>query len=650
MMSGLPPITLRAGPLALLFEPATASLRYLMLDGREALRRVYAAVRDHNWDTVEGSVTMLRQEVGADAFVLEFDAEHLRGDLRFGWHGTIDGSADGTIRFAFDGEARSSFRRNRIGFCVLHPAALAGTACRVEHVDGSVRDGSFPLLIAPHQPFKEVRAIRHEALPEQSIEVRMEGDTFETEDQRNWTDASFKTYCTPLGEPFPVQVEVGERVRQEVTVRLLPARLRPGRSGQASCVAPEPEKVHVVVGSDAVASVPAIGLGLEAGAGRYGPGVMARLSELKPAHLRLDLGLGATFDASRLQRKFERAAAAARAAGAGLEVALFLGDDAADRIDRVARTVALVDAPVLRWLVFHEGEKVTAARWPRLVRDRLELQAGASASAPILTGTDYYFTELNRQRPDGLSGAAGLCYSLNPQVHASDDASLMETLSAQATTLRSAASFAEGLPLTVSPITLRPRSNPNATESRAAEESASEARPDPRHDPRQALAFCAAWTLGSLKYISEGGAATVTYFEVTGGGGVMADEASEPVVYPVYHVLADLADASGRDVLRASSALPLAVEVLACELEGSTRAWLANLTAAARSVSLAFDPPAVGPVNLRTLDASTLAFATRDPRAFRAAEGDEVEPLEGTVRLTLEPWAVVRVDARRSAS
>ena len=30
------------------------------------------------------------------------------------------------------------------------------------------------------------------------IVIRFEGDLFEMEDQRNWTDASYKTYSTPL--------------------------------------------------------------------------------------------------------------------------------------------------------------------------------------------------------------------------------------------------------------------------------------------------------------------------------------------------------------------------------------------------------------------------------------------------------------------
>ena len=34
------------------------------------------------------------------------------------------------------------------------------------------------------------------------------------EDQRNWTDASFKTYSTPLSEPIPVTVKAGTRISQ----------------------------------------------------------------------------------------------------------------------------------------------------------------------------------------------------------------------------------------------------------------------------------------------------------------------------------------------------------------------------------------------------------------------------------------------------
>ena len=45
------------------------------------------------------------------------------------------------------------------------------------------------------------------------------------EDQRNWTDASFKTYSTPLRIPYPVEVAPGQDPVQAVTMRYL-ARAR----------------------------------------------------------------------------------------------------------------------------------------------------------------------------------------------------------------------------------------------------------------------------------------------------------------------------------------------------------------------------------------------------------------------------------------
>ena len=115
-----------------------------------------------------------------------------------------------------DGVARSTFLRNRIGFCVLHPIhECAGAACRIEHVDGTVETTRFPQYIAPQAlvdgiihpvyPFADLRAMAHEVQPGVWADLRFEGETFEMEDQRNWTDASYKTYGTPLRLPFPAR-------------------------------------------------------------------------------------------------------------------------------------------------------------------------------------------------------------------------------------------------------------------------------------------------------------------------------------------------------------------------------------------------------------------------------------------------------------
>ena len=51
-------------------------------------------------------------------------------------------------------------------------------------------------------------------------EITFEGDVFETEDQRNWTDTSYKTYSRPLELPFPYSVNAGETIEQRITLKI----------------------------------------------------------------------------------------------------------------------------------------------------------------------------------------------------------------------------------------------------------------------------------------------------------------------------------------------------------------------------------------------------------------------------------------------
>ncbi|TIX20908.1 MAG: hypothetical protein E5V34_14810, partial [Mesorhizobium sp.] len=92
----------------------------------------------------------------------------------------------------------------------LHPiAGLAGSPITVEHTDGSVVETKLAQLIDPWQPFKDLRAITHEVRPGVTAECRMEGEVFEMEDQRNWSDASYKTYVRPLALPWPYVLPAG---------------------------------------------------------------------------------------------------------------------------------------------------------------------------------------------------------------------------------------------------------------------------------------------------------------------------------------------------------------------------------------------------------------------------------------------------------
>ena len=113
---------------------------------------------------------------------------------------------------------------SRVAGCEpVEPAAITGVAgepARIEHVDGTIVESRFPVEIDPAQPFMQMREIAHSVAPGITATCRMEGDAFEMEDQRNWTDASYKTYVRPLALPWPYTLPANTAARQTITLTL----------------------------------------------------------------------------------------------------------------------------------------------------------------------------------------------------------------------------------------------------------------------------------------------------------------------------------------------------------------------------------------------------------------------------------------------
>ncbi len=623
------PIPLRAGPLTLVYDGG--DLRYIRLGRHEIIRRLYVAVRDHNWGTVPATLSQLEIHATDTSFSITYHAEHRQGAIHFGWHAAISGTADGMIEYRMEGMAQSSFRRNRIGICILHPIhECSGMPCTIEHADGTIDHAHFPAAISPHQPFFAMRAIRHTVIPGVTAEVRFAGDLFEMEDQRNWTDASFKTYSTPLALPYPVEIGAGTSISQSVTLRLegTPPPAEP--DDPALSFGPEP--------AVAALPIPRIGLGSASHGMPLSLGEIARLRILHPAHLRLDLDLSADFSA-----RLEQAVAEAQALDTRLEVALFCSTAAHAELAALAALLPTLRPPLAGWLIFAHGHKTTP---PELLDAARQVLAGYDSQALIAGGTNAYFTELNRGRPE-LDATSAVCYSLNPQVHAFDNASLVETLEAQGITVQSARRLYGSRPILVSPITLRPRFNPNATGPATDLPGELPATVD----RRQMSLFGAGWTLGSLKYLAEAGAARMTYYETTGWRGVMehADGSTLPEqfrsiaggVFPLYHVLADIGEYAGGVILPSRSSQPLALDGIVLEQAGRRSTIVANLGQETRHVRIAATAPRV---HVRILDETTIHEAITNPESFRMQAGAAYAPAGGLLELQLRPYAVVRID------
>jgi len=629
-------IPLRAGPLTMVFDPDLAFLRYLKLGHDEVLRGINAPVRDQSWNTIQPKVSRVELDDQGDYFTLEFDVHCRERDIDFRWHGTIRGSAEGTVELVFEGVAGSTFLRNRIGFCVLHAPAAVGMPWVVEHTGGERSAGRFPIFIAPNQPVKDVRAITHDVTSGVRARVEFAGDVFEMEDQRNWTDASFKTYCTPLARPRPVRVTEGETINQRITIRLEGGA--DAVEGRAIGTDEQSRDDTVLLTLDGQKS-PLVGIGLQISSeiAELSEVQLQRLRALNLDHLRVDL----TPADSDFVGTIRRAASQASALNLPLHAELHLQEHSEEGLRRVTAEVnraGLKGAgmPISVWLINDADQDLF-----QLARQQLKPH---HARALIGVSQGSSFVDLNRDRPVDAQIEV-VAHGVNPQIHAIDNASIIETLPIQGDTVRSARQFIDNRSLIVGPITLRPQ--PVHREPAAGKLPSSV-------DARQSSLFAAGWVLGSIQVLSEAGAQRATYFETVGWKGIMeaadipprpAEFSSRPgEVFAVYHVLRAVADFAGGEVTSVVSSDALSVVGLALSKDSRRRLLVANLTDKQQRVAI----PGFGDgVDIWTIDAQSLADtrkapgASLDPEAFYHRSADLARP---QFPLVLPPHGIVRID------
>jgi hypothetical protein len=630
-------VVVRAGDLSAEF--AAGGLRYLRMGGIEVARRIAVAVRDQAWNTVPGALSDIRIDQTADEFRITFVSRHEAGELCFAWTGTIDGTADGTCSFRMDGRAVTSFPYRRIGICVLHPPEeFAGQGFSATG-GGAAISGQLPALVAPPGPSAGIDeplipAFAQLALSGRhvSAEFSFTGDHFEIEDQRNWTDDSFKSYSRlPVVSSEPEHLAAGTRLQQAVsvsaTVRDRAPRTRP------------PAVPQIVIGGEMAAPMPEVGL---AHADDVPPAVRSAtelLARMALAHLRTDVHLQWEGWAGRL----DRARRQAQELGCPLEVAVFLEDGAPAGLERLAPVLAQV--PVRRVLVYRSDAESTPVADVDAVRAAL---AALPPGIPFGGGTDLNFAELNRSRPDATAMDA-IAFPINPQVHAADEDSMVETAEGVRAVVRTARSFAAGRPVLVSPISLRPRFNPDEPE--VPNESVA-TRPA-NADPRQLSLFGACWALVTMKALAEEGVHATTWFETTGPKGVIDGDTARPastlfpahpgLVFPVYHLLRDVCEFGGAPLL-ACSGDPLRATAIAVRRADRLAILVANLRPEPSAIEVALPHRSrPGEVTIRRLNTATAADAMLSPESFRGrAQTQTVRG--GVLRLDLLPYEYSRLD------
>jgi hypothetical protein len=440
----------------------------------------------------------------------------------------------------------------------------------------------FPDLIEPWQPFQEMRAIAHDVIPGFAAECRMEGDTFEMEDQRNWSDASYKSYVRPLALPWPYQIPAGEAVRQRTSLIIRDT----GRTEKPSSSQMPGAAIRLELGTR-TGAMPNIGLIVTPEEADATLSAKSLLSEITPRELlfHFDPNAGHGIDAL---ENFAAIAAVHRGRST-LELALPCKSSPASEAAEIARQMQQAgfkpDAILISPSVDRQSTP-PGSQWPDCPPLE-EVYAAARAAFPSIRiggGMLSYFTELNRKRV-----SAGeidfVSHCTNPIVHAADDLSVMQTLEALPFITRSVRAIYGDKPYRIGPSTIPMRQNPYG--SRTMDNTAGGRIPMSNRDPRHNGRFAEAFALGYAIRVLDAGLECLTLSALTGPFGLIAG-ADEPVerggrrpLFNTVQTLSALAGASWQECV--SSSPPEVLSFVARDAAGA-KLYMVNLTGEERRV------------------------------------------------------------------
>ena len=482
-----------AGPLTL--EYSEGSLWNISNGSEEIIRRIYLVFQDINWTSRPFVIKDEIWQIADRSFSAKIKAQGSHDAKDLSVELEITGSESGEITYRFSASTAVSFMRNRLGLCLLHPiAGLAGRECELTKADGAVEISRFPDAISPNQPFLNLSGISHKLQSGQVVSVNFKGEIFESEDHRNWSDASYKTYCTPISLPFPAQVTPGETLSQKITISI---------SGEHTTAISKNESAVITVGAEEI-ELPEIGLGLSEDPAHLIVSEYAGFEDLAIKHLRLALN-----DDSQIRSAVEKALLVTKQLKIDLDLAIKA--ESPEQLKAILQSIIEIKDQIRSFYIFSASEKTTPIGFIQVAEELL------GDKSKIIGGTDLYFTELNRNQ-SAVDFVDQVNFSINPQVHSFDDRTLIQNTASQKAIATNAHRIAKGKKVSIGPITLRPRYNPNATQP--SKDLSNTALPS-SVDARQRTWLAEGWTAMSIRSIAESESiSTLTYFETLGWRGI----------------------------------------------------------------------------------------------------------------------------------
>jgi hypothetical protein len=511
--------------------------------GHEIVRRIFVTVRDRNWQEV--APTHWETKVDPEHGTVSLVALHKSDLVDFEWRGMLEIAPDHrSVHFAFEGKARRDMDVCRLGLIVLHPPeAMIGSrvTARSEQAEASV---TIPRQISPQPIVDGVPGALTEPFSELKIErtgfgvlkLSFGGDLFELEDQRNWGDASFKSYCTPLRLGYPRAVAEGTRIAHRVDIRFEPAVLD-GREEQTSPRASS---------KTGVLEFPKLGC-------EWRKDLSLTTGEAIPTsyrHYYIDATEASGLDNVRSLLEWSP--------HARIEV----GVDAQDHRALPSHQLALVRehiAQIKRVLVYGSGTGLPSAwaieSWRRVV------QEATSSQVPVLAATRGYYVEYNRSAPLAAP-TQGIAFPLTATVHSDEVDTIVDNAATVADMASTAKQLMRAAELAIVPLALYYPGTP--------------------HQANFPTPLVVPWLAATTIHAALSGITSIT----------LAHDLIEVVldVAPNHAVfLTQLAECAGREVMPLDSSVPSGVHAMLLGARGNlpVQVLAANLTSEVQRIALA---------------------------------------------------------------
>ena len=476
---------------------AREAIRNIRFEGVQIIDLLYTAIRPSDWSTLKSDEYAADLKISGNDYEITI-TESFTSALVATTKVILSVGNTFSVEYELKGLAEYSVNRWGICFCLDTADWMGASVLSSGNSYSLLRDISPQRIVdgVVQGLFPESHEMQFIAADQRYLKVASNGKVLEAEDQRNWTDNTYKIYSGSLKESRPFTSSPGSSWKQKVNFEV-------GVPKQNSA---DPTKILV----REIEALPSIGL-------QFNSDPLLTPDDLEKALVLLEIDHLRVNAESLTPQKIATTASN----GLILETALLSSNQNEILKAEVVQLSERVPAGS-RLLIQREGREVVEAT---------DLPKNESLNTYI-PGTDAYLVDLHREKFEFTNSVS---YSITPTVHSTDTETIFKTLSTQKESIEFAQKYLAPQ-VFLSPITFSTRGNPETGHSR--DQRINFADLDSAMHIRTIEG--AAWTLGSIHAVASAGAFSGSWHELFGEHGIIYSQSGAIKFSPVFHAISAL--------------------------------------------------------------------------------------------------------------